>query len=297
MSDSRLNSKYHFDEYSWGIKGGTSGQEYFIREALNSHALAVWGGAQRLINETLVVADQLTSKEAQYFIRFGLGRRSRAIWFSFRELYTLIPPSRDKPLLLDDADRVSEILNSIYIHLRGAFDNIAWAFVSSLGGAKRLGLRESDVGLFSRKLRKVEHLKELNSSLQHFDRWNEQEFKRFRDPAAHRVPLSAVTTLLDEESGKIFAKINEEWSAKNLQMARAMHEQDYVSAEKLKQEADSLWARLQEVGTYRPLFEYAADCDPMAIYPTVADDIGMYVQIVTASLPMLSKLNAIGKST
>ncbi len=291
MSNERLSSRYHLDEYSWGIKGEASQKEYFVRQALDSHALSVWGEAQKLIHETQVVADKLASRESQYFIRFGLGRRSRAIWFSFRELYTLVHPSRESPLLLDDADRVSEILNSIYIHLRGAFDNVAWALVASLGGTKKLGLQETQVGLFSRKLRGIEYLKELNTSLQRFDRWNEKEFKRFRDPAAHRVPLSAIPALLDAESLELFSKTNEEWRAKTLQMTVAGHDRDYASSERFKLEAESLWARLQKIGTYKPMFEYSADCEPMSIYPTVPDDIGMYVQIIRTALPTVCQLN------
>lgn len=289
VNNEKLLYQYHLDEIAY-ITEGASDREYFVIEAQDRHALNVWTGSQNLISDALLAADQLDTSEAVSFIKYGLGRRSRAIFFSFRELYRLIPPRRTEPLCLDDADRASEILNSIYINIRGALDNIAWAFVSELGGAKVLGLGETQVSLFSQRMLKLKRLAELREALQSFDRWN-RDFKRFRDPAAHRIPLSAVPTILGPADLVDFKRVDAELVAKRKLVIQCATERQFSEMKKLEQEADQIWDALQRIGIYRPLFEYAHDTQPMPIYPTVPEDIGSYVRIVQTTLPILRNVS------
>ena len=128
ISDLDLEFETNLAFYRWQLNGRTKNDNYFTHQAQKMHALKVLSGAQDLISAVHTVSAKLQSKEAQFHVSYGLGRRTRAIWYAFRELHLLIPPDRTNPLPMDDVHRSSGLLNSIYINVRGALDNFAWCF-------------------------------------------------------------------------------------------------------------------------------------------------------------------------
>ncbi|HRX37621.1 MAG TPA: hypothetical protein P5337_14615 [Aestuariivirga sp.] len=290
MNDEELSFRKHLADYSWALNKNAANNLYFTHQAQNMHALKVWDGTQRLIAAVHIAADRVKSPEAKYYVKYGLGRRSKAIWFSFRELYQTIPPERDIPLSFDDAERSSELLNSLYINIRGALDNVAWAFVNSLGGIKKFGMKETQIGLFSPQFQREQEFKHITTLLEPFVEWN-KEFKRLRDPAAHRIPLTAIPSLQDSESLEEYARLQSEWSSKLTEFSTAAANGQHELAERTKQDADRLFAVLQNTGKYSPLFDYEPNAKPMPIYPTVPEDVGIYVIILRKSLSLLGEHN------
>ncbi len=96
-------------------------------------------------------------------------------------------------------------LNSFYVQLRGALDNLAWTLHYEF---KILGTKDetdsdtrSKCGLFEKRfVRPLETLQPaLAAVLREKQRWF-RAFKEFRDPVAHRVPLYAMPGVIREGS-------------------------------------------------------------------------------------------------
>jgi hypothetical protein len=275
-SFSEMNFETHLSNYSHYLNKNAENDRYFTQQAQESHALAVWDGSQKLIFQTLSAEQHVSSEQAKFHIRFGLGRRSQSIWYSFRELHYLIPPSRTEPLLADEANRASELLNSIYINIAGALDNFAWCFHFHFCSEPPRIIKEQNIGLFNPTFLKDERLQPIIDTLKIYEAWR-IELKKLRDPAAHRIPLSAVPSIQDRTSlaeleiviGQVNAKTAEfNIAVKNLQHERALE---------IGTEIEELNLTRQKIGSYVPLFEFDPSKQPIAIYPTVVQDIGKYV--------------------
>lgn len=106
-------------------------------------------------------------------------------------------PKRADNLSSDEVAELNVHLNSLYVQLRGALDNLAWALHYEL---ELLGQADEDdtsirikCQLFDSRF--LEALDKKNPVLAGFLRdrmaWA-KEFKELRDPVAHRIPLYAV---------------------------------------------------------------------------------------------------------
>lgn len=278
-SDEEMSFEQHFKFYESWIKGlNVENDNYFTRQAENAHALAVWGGSQDLISETLNLAGATKNENARYYLQFGLGRRSMAIWTAFRGVYQLIPPDRDVPLTMDQVGLASNDLNAIYINIRGAMDNFAWCLQHLLVNEPIFKLKESQIGLFHPTFLKQSGMEKIKPLLEPFEQWS-KDFKGRRDPAAHRVPLSIIPAIHDSTTLAQFQDIEQEISGLTNSAHQWIKKKDFQHSQLIFGEIEALRVKQQSLGKFFPFFEFDPTKSPATLYPTLPTDVGKYVLI------------------
>ena len=99
-------------------------------EAIDSHAWAVFSPLRDLAARGLSISEKLSSPHAISYMKFGVIRRTKAIWYAYRDIIDIARIDRIEPLNRDDElDTVDRGINLIYLHLKGALDNLAWCLV------------------------------------------------------------------------------------------------------------------------------------------------------------------------
>ena len=157
--------------------------------------------------EQAVVADlvglwqQMKVREAGLHVQ-GCARRLLMMQYARVEI-TAASEEKHHPLTTDEGNLLNVCVNSFYLNLLGALDNLAWASTFEL--ALLVSPKEEDwasrrfCSLGSEEfLRRVSEVQPavgaLVAGLQDWLR----EVKRFRDPAAHRLPLSIVPGVMTD---------------------------------------------------------------------------------------------------
>jgi hypothetical protein len=123
----------------------------------------------------------------------GLARRLHMIKDTLLH-FEKLPKEGGPSIPASEIIRVNVSINATYLNLRGALDNLAWALGYEL--PIKEGLSESDVNdrrlvtLFGNNFLKcvANHSSDLAEELRELTTWG-RDLKRFRDPAAHRVPM------------------------------------------------------------------------------------------------------------
>lgn len=137
----------------------------------------------------------LFSPEAKEYMQYGFSRRLLMITEDYSYIVTHCNSMGSKPLDIKVAAQASAALNSIYLHLVGAFDNLAWIVSHETNFPRK---HKNDVGFGFKKKKFDAHLKIkiLNSKYEIFSNENESYFHNRlkdisgkRDPCAHRIPL------------------------------------------------------------------------------------------------------------
>ncbi|WP_157209891.1 hypothetical protein [Marinimicrobium agarilyticum] len=105
----------------------------------------------------------------------------------------LFSENRSKPLEPHESTLAALHANAFYVGIRGALDNLAWAaqFQFSLfSGVTEGGKGRGKIDLFKDCFVEAveERFRVLGEKLRAKQEWS-QDFKKFRDPAAHRIPI------------------------------------------------------------------------------------------------------------
>jgi hypothetical protein len=235
--------------------------------ALEDHQLAV---RQELFNFTeraLAAGKRLENEKAKSYMLYGVGRRLRMIWTAYSEVFDTVDADRIEPLPRDDMAAVSRDLNVIYINIRGALDNYAWAVFHQKGLGKGSKLQENEVGLFHKSFLKCSALAGLRPTIEAHSAWN-RDFKSRRDPSAHRMPLYVPPAILNEKETERF---NEIWQER----LEAIQKGDFDTDTKLADEQSKL-------GRFSPHFVHDPAQGAFPIYKTIPDDVGTLIVIGTA---------------
>src|SRR6266446_915961 len=195
----QLDFEYHRREYQ-ALVGSEKleADAYFLAQAQYVHSLVVHDALRDAQVSAVTIAPMLVNEQARYFINYGVGRRLRMIWVSYRGLLALVQTDRKEPLSLDDVGAISRDLNVIYINIRGVLDNLAWCLLHEVASDQIRNLDPVKVGLFSPALMNDSNLISLKVRLEEFSTWH-RELKCRRDPAAHRIPLSVPPAILNPE--------------------------------------------------------------------------------------------------
>jgi hypothetical protein len=120
-----------------------------------------------------------------------------------------------KPLASDRLNLLNICLNSFYLNLLGALDNLAWASTWELGLLDSIDESVDEVRKFC-SMGGKRFLQALSARDVAFGKWlSEQkpwiiEVKKFRDPAAHRLPLAIVRGLMTEEEGERYQELSQQ---------------------------------------------------------------------------------------
>jgi hypothetical protein len=157
--------------------------------------------------EQAVVADLVSSfqamnvREAAAHVR-GCARRLLMMRHARVEV-TATTHEATGPLSNDQGNLLNICVNSFYVNLLGALDNLAWASTFELGLLKNPSEDDADTrhfcslasGDFRRRISGVRpSIGVLVADMQGWLR----EVKRFRDPATHRLPLSIMPGVMTD---------------------------------------------------------------------------------------------------
>lgn len=133
-------------------------------------------------------------------MEFGYTIRLQCLRESRYELYELL--GKDGGTYNHDAILHTMYVNTIYIHMFGALDNLAWVLhyefdlvegVTESKNRKKIGLFAPEL-LKALQLRNEAFVEEINN----YKNWY-TESKKFRDPSAHRLPLYCPPVIQTEE--------------------------------------------------------------------------------------------------
>jgi hypothetical protein len=229
---------------------------------------------------TAHVAFQITPELVQRQLLHGLARRLKMIAENTRVILEIAHPGRMRPLSNFERVTTSIHLNSFYMHLRGSLDNLAWALTYQFALLERRPdgepKRRQDVDLFGKQF-----LNELNQQspalfavLKPRESWR-LEIADLRDPVAHRIPIYAVPTTLNQ-------KEYDQYRRTDIAAKEAFAKMDIDLA-------NDLYDQLDEIGTYKPLFahDFSSPRGIREIYPQVLNDAEQLLELCVLILPSI----------
>ena len=173
---------------------------------------------ERLLEPTVSQGATLTHERARQHLMEGYNRRVLMLRCSIDYVYAVAEESEGKPLSAFAVPELAIHVNSIWLNICGALDNLAWALAYELGFLPGLAEGHKE-GRDSIGLAKPAFLSWLNSlepvlgdQLHSYQPWL-TELRDLRDPAAHRIPLYPIPGLLQgtaaEQAKELFDKAGE----------------------------------------------------------------------------------------
>jgi hypothetical protein len=84
---------------------------------------------QRVLHYATLAQLKSTSSDVSRHIRHGVGRRITILRRNYHFIEDVIVKAGGQPITGDCSTDLQIHLNSLYIHLRGTMDNLAWAFL------------------------------------------------------------------------------------------------------------------------------------------------------------------------
>jgi hypothetical protein len=163
--------------------------------------------------------------------------------------------SADGPLSVDLARKLTLLINALYLNLAGSLDNLAWAIMyqhalydSVNEDCPRQRKSAQLVGEDFLKRLSNKGLSELESSLRAQKEWY-RDMKKFRDPAAHRIPLIVPPSIYSEDDADEAMRLD------------ALAAELYAKGDHC--EGRSTWRKINELGEWAPLFACETSCIKM----------------------------------
>ena len=220
----------------------------------------------------------ISSSDAQRFITRGVLKRT----FIIRQNAAFIisfKPSTTHAICADMATELTMHANSLYVHIRGLFDNLAWAIAyefPTYGQVSESNKKDrSRIGLFHSAFIDKIPSHELAAFLREHVRWHDL-LKEFRDPIAHRLPMYAVPSVIAEEDADRYQQLEKE-------SIGALMSMDIDKHSRLKQEKVKLTR-------YIPMLCHEQDGQPMLLpmKPQVEQDVSITAEILDLSRKLWS---------
>jgi hypothetical protein len=287
-ADEELSYSTHLTQYKhYILNGNIESIRHFTHQAQHMHALCVWGASQELIFKSLSLSNVVTNSIGQNHLRYGLGRRTNTIFHSFRSLYHTIPPDRVITLSTDDATEMSAVLNTLYLNIKGALDNFAYCLNAILAKDERPKFKEDRINLFNPAFVDRIGFEAVKALVEPFKSWH-KDFKSRRDPAAHRIPLAVIPSIQTPETLQEYHRYEGLISETTKEAVIASQSLDYEISRAKFLEIQTLRERQEKVGKFEPCFQFDVQTLPIFIYPTVAEDVGVFVVFSRKLLDLIS---------
>ncbi len=208
------------------------------------------------IGDYQVLVSKLSDPRARKYLLYGFNMRALQIKETKFQLSKTIEKAGGKNLSPYDICHVNIFLNAFYLNMLGALDNLAWTMqheFSIIDGANESDKSRNSIGLFHIKFRNG--LKRIDSetvdSLMQYDEWF-SELKKFRDPAAHRMPLYCAPGVVTSEHQDRYKAAADKLLAQNYMKDPS----SYMDAQ----------YGLSMVGNFQPIFTSFGESDDM-LYP------------------------------
>lgn len=171
----------------------------------------------------------------------GVDRRGLVIAHCLRRIYKISPPTRNKPLDLEEKNDITAFLLTFLINVSGIIDNLSWIWFYE----KNIYEKEDpekykfNVHLFNKDFKKY-LTDEVKKEIKKYYKW-QIHIKTFRDPIAHRILPYVIPYILDEEG------LNKHNSLV-----------DKFNSESDIRERDRLLKKMDKCGVYEPLYMHSA---------------------------------------
>lgn len=207
---------------------------------LSSECKKILGDLQILMGECGRQGYAAPNERAQEYMLHGAARRVLVLLRSVENIFSLFPPTLERPLNHEELSDVQINLHAFMINLYGVWDNWAWAFVHRHGLLSAIS-DYRNVGLFNQKTQKF-----LPSILKEYlvaetmVSWHTKYLKEYRDALAHRIPLYIPPANFTPEEWEQYKRLEDEkWGCiKSMRWKRL----------------DALWAEQENIG--RPWFAF-----------------------------------------
>lgn len=180
---------------------------------------------------------KLTNQRAKKYLRFGFNIRALQIKQSRVQLKGLLQKNGGKNLDSYEVVQTNIYLNSYYLNLLGAIDNLAWVLqheFNLIEGATEATSKRNNIIIFGKDFgAKLSILdSRLVTEIEAYKKWFEI-VKEFRDPAAHRMPLYCPPGIISEKHAEAYKQareklINQDYSTDSIEVMDAMHEMAMV---------------------------------------------------------------------
>lgn len=152
------------------------------------------------IIKSICITDSFNNENAKSFIKYGFFRRINLLHLSYETVIRISPCDRTEPFSIEETRLLSRDINSIYLHLRGALDNLSWALMHEKAPDYLKNNKKETLSIFNTKFRTSlstnANLKEIQDN---HNIWY-KTLKEKRDPAAHRIPLYIPPALIHENT-------------------------------------------------------------------------------------------------
>lgn len=224
------------------------------------------------------IVNKLKNEKAQEYLRFGFNMRALYLSDIYREIFVLIENSGGTNINHYEISKFNILLNSFYINLHGAIDNLAWVIhyeFNIIDGANEKNKLRNSIGLFNKKyqesLSKIDG--DLVKKINAHEAWY-HEIKNFRDPAAHRIPLYCPPGIVTENDINTYNEALEKLLAQDYVKDRGA----YMSAQ----------YNLSKVGHFEPIFtSFSEDRSIYKLERTIHNDYDPFLDISLITLSFL----------
>lgn len=168
---------------------------------------------QSLLERHLLRRGELTDERARQHLVAGFNRRLLMLQMSRRTIEDITHSPTNRPIGSYKATELATHLNSYYLNLCGALDNLTWAMQYEWQLLPRVdedSAKRQQVALFGKSFLRAmaDHSANLAESIIRFSDWH-YDLRAMRDPAAHRIPIFAVPGVMDENQAARFRELQE----------------------------------------------------------------------------------------
>jgi hypothetical protein len=222
-------------------------------------------GLQDLMLKNVVAGHEIEDANAKEHLLYGAARRLSVIKKAVENIFTLFPPTIDRPLERDTLYDVQINLHAYVINISGIFDNWAWAFVQRHGLLEQVGGKHG-VGLFKNQTAQFlpQILKEYLSS-NTFVNWQKDYIKEYRDALAHRIPLYIPPAEFTTEEEELYNQLEAQKIDLIKQMDWVELDRTYAAQEDLGRPSFVFLHSYSKGVTNQVLFHPQVLCDGLAV--------------------------------
>lgn len=255
----------------------SDGQEFLDKHNAYNDALLASDELRDTFSATGFFPFEKIPEKSKEYLLYGVTKRLRCIWEGYRWIIFKLPVEREEPLSSEELNLSSLHINSIYLHIRGTLDNLAWAiwFKVNHSKAEELETKPTNVGIFNENILEVLNGVELGKILTSKKKWG-FELKERRDPAAHRMPLTITGSFLTPAEGNIYRDLNQK-------AVKSAINEDYKNS-------TYYYNEMAKVGKFHPFFHHSLEAGLIPIYPALTDDIKNTIEVCNAVIAFLKRV-------
>ncbi len=229
-----------------------------------------------MFRTSMYLINRWHKQNAHNYFRFGFHSRIDTLRESRNFLKSLIAEDGTK---YRDTTVVNIHINSFYINMFGALDNLAWALQHEFELIPDVSEnnKQQSIGFFNKNFIKKfrEKAPEQANSIQSFSDWY-SEAKKLRDPPAHRMPLYCPPAVLFENHVQELALAK-----------KSLSEIDYNA--KPTDYMNTL-VKYEQIGTFKAIFcvNFETESVSYPISKATNDDYANFLQLIEPLLRWLA---------